>query len=446
MATAKSVSKKRKRDSNSSEGLVFKLAAPSSSSLSPLLVSYPSLQPPTNTAFRCYAPTKAKTDSVDHGKKATDERVDDQDLLLVGESDKVEFISTKEESQRAADAGCRYIVAVHNRRTSALSILPTAKSPHILTRTVKALKSITPTSAPSALQSREAKNALGETFGTKKAKANIRARERNRVDVSAMEGVMGFVMDGIDKGAVGLPTQEEAKETLDSNRLVPPFDISATDSADVYPLHGIIPEVEWKTLSISAFEQATSDKDRQALLFFKWSKWINAHIAGKREQSQETSKGRKKTLKILLYISAMLAFRRFLQKNRKAIEKDKIHEAMSGVPSIIVDSLVSRFTEGIRDSTNHVSTSATETNLLTHVFALCLKVDNFATDTTVLAHDLSMQVSKVNDLFKSLGCKISPLAERDCTRLGLSSSALGTQRAMLKTPVVFPKPRAKRRT
>lgn len=72
-----------------------------------LSVSYPSLQPPTNTAFRCYAPTKAKTDSVDHGKKATDERVDDQDLLLVGESDKVEFISTKEESQRAADAGCR---------------------------------------------------------------------------------------------------------------------------------------------------------------------------------------------------------------------------------------------------------------------------------------------------------------------------------------------------
>jgi len=74
-------------------------------------------------------------------------------------------------------------------------------------RTVKALKSIPPAPAPTALQFREARNTLGETFGTKKAKANIRARERNRVDVSAMEGVMDFVMDGIDKGAVGLPTQ-----------------------------------------------------------------------------------------------------------------------------------------------------------------------------------------------------------------------------------------------
>ena len=38
----------------------------------------------------------------------SDERVEDEkDLLVVGESDKVEFISTKDESQRAADAGCR---------------------------------------------------------------------------------------------------------------------------------------------------------------------------------------------------------------------------------------------------------------------------------------------------------------------------------------------------
>ena len=112
----------------------------------------------------------------------------------------------------------------------------------------------------------------------------------------------------------------------------------------------------------------------------------------------------------------MFAFRRFLQHNRKAVEKGKLHEAMPGVPSIIIDSLVSRFTEVVRDSTtclpnlsarlhllilinSHTLTPATETNLLTHVFALCLKVDNFATDTTVLAHDLSMQVSKYAMLY-----------------------------------------------
>ena len=48
-------------------------------------------------------------------------------------------------------------------------------------------------------------------------------------------------------------------------------------------------------------------------------------------------------------------------------------------------------------------TQEMETNLLTHTFALCLRVDEWATDTTILAGDLSMPVAKVNQLFKSLG-------------------------------------------
>lgn len=55
---------------------------------------------------------------------------------------------------------------------------------------------------------------MGETFGTKKAKANIRAQERNRVDVSAMEGVVGHLMEGIDKGAVGLMTHGTTLQRL----------------------------------------------------------------------------------------------------------------------------------------------------------------------------------------------------------------------------------------
>lgn len=80
------------------------------------------------------------------------------------------------------------------------------KTPHILTHTVKALKSLPSSAAPSKSQYLEAKNALGETFGTKKQKATIRAQERNRIDISAMEGVMGYVMDRIEKGAKGLMT------------------------------------------------------------------------------------------------------------------------------------------------------------------------------------------------------------------------------------------------
>ncbi len=68
-----------------------------------------------------------------------------------------------------------------------------------------------------------------------------------------------------------------------STRLVPPFSDTATDPADVYPLHNIIPEVEWKALgpSISpviALGTGSRAKERQAIFPFKHSSWVNAHI------------------------------------------------------------------------------------------------------------------------------------------------------------------------
>ncbi|KAF8064010.1 Rpa49 subunit specific to nuclear RNA polymerase I [Lyophyllum atratum] len=443
MSTAKSISKKRKRESTTSEGVVFKLSTPTSGPVGPLLVSYPALQAPPSTAFQCYANKKAKNE----GKRAEkDGDIEEQDMTVVGETDNVEFISNEAETRSVANSGCRYLLAVHNRRTSTLSVLPASKSPFILTRTVKALKSIPAAPAPVQQEYRLAKTALGETFGTKKAKANIRAQERNRVDVSAMEGVMDHLQQGIDKGAAGLMTAEEAKEEADKNRLIPPFDAAAVDPDDSYPLHGIIPEVEWKALSVSAFYQAEGDKERLALLHYKWSSWINQHVNERHHGESEPPKRRKKYLKIVLYISAMLAFRRAVEhKSKGGLTRDELAEKLTGIPAVVADGLISRFTESSRGSTTFVSTSATETKLLTYMFALCLKVDGFATDTTVVAHDLSRPVNEVNTLFKSLGCKITVLGERERTRLGLPDSAAAVKRAVLNAPLVFPKPRIRRK-
>lgn len=44
---------------------------------------------------------------------------------------------------------------------------------------------------------REKRNDLGEAFGTRKAKTQIKAEERNKVDVGAMQGVKGHLMESI---------------------------------------------------------------------------------------------------------------------------------------------------------------------------------------------------------------------------------------------------------
>ncbi|KAJ6578859.1 Rpa49 subunit specific to nuclear RNA polymerase I [Mycena vulgaris] len=423
--------KKRKRETSPTRGIAFKLASHSvaSGEVGPALVSFPSLDVPPATAFRCYR-KKAKTSA----------EPDSGELIVAGETDAVEFESNSEESRRVAGAGCRYVIVVHNKRTSALTVLPTSLSPHILSYTVKALKSIEPSPAPSALEYFKARTALGETFGTKKAKAAIRARERNRVDVSAMEGVMDFVMAGIDKAAEGLMTTEEAKEVADSNRPVPPFSATATDPADVYPLHGIIPESEWKALPVSAFYEAGDARARRDALPFRHSQWVNARVEATMEQSD---KEKKRSLKTLFYIASMMAFRRATERKFK---KEELPEKLPGVPSAVVDSLLARFAECPRGSTEPRTTPQLQLRLLTHLLALCLRVDNYAADHALIAHDLSLSIDHINTVFKSLGCKIVRLGERERTKLGLPDSVADEKRAVLTAPVQFPKQRMKKQT
>jgi DNA-directed RNA polymerase I subunit RPA49 len=98
----------------------------------------------------------------------------------------------------------RYYVAVHNKRTRTTSLRPAPT--HVLQREAKALKGIPPT-AVSAADRIAARATLGAAFGTKKAQATLRAQERNKVDVSAMEGVVGHLQDRIAANTGVLPTQ-----------------------------------------------------------------------------------------------------------------------------------------------------------------------------------------------------------------------------------------------
>ena len=72
---------------------------------------------------------------------------------------------------------------------------------------------------------------------------------------------------------------EETKAVANKNRLIPPFSESATDPADIYRLHDIIAEAEWKALSISQFNATQSQKERIAMLPYRKSTWINDHLS-----------------------------------------------------------------------------------------------------------------------------------------------------------------------
>lgn len=100
----------------------------------------------------------------------------------------------------------RYIPAIYDPSTSTLTIHPDTPL-YLMSTTVKRLKAPAPATVYAdamdrAKAWRKNRDALGETFGTRKAKSQIKAEERNKVDVGAMEGVKGHLLGSIAERTV----------------------------------------------------------------------------------------------------------------------------------------------------------------------------------------------------------------------------------------------------
>ncbi|KAI0830235.1 RNA polymerase I associated factor A49-like protein [Trametes gibbosa] len=420
--------KKRKRGAEDAEKTSFALSTQPANQVGPMLASFPSLEPPKSTAFKCYVQKGAD-------KNAPFEA---QPTIVAGEAETVEFFTA---DGPLTSTGCSYMIGVHDKRTNTTTLRPVPL--HILTREVKALKNLRPIEV-STEERMAQRNKLGEAFGTKKAQAAIRARERNRVDIDAMKNVAGHLQDTIMQNTETLPTADEAKATADSSRLIPSYNADAQSPKEVYALHDIIPEAEFNALPISAFKSAKSDKDRISLLPYNRSDWLRLQI----KLIYSAPKANRRDLyiflhcrKIVYYIAAMMAF----SKNSRNIgDKETLQQRLPGVPPIVLDGLISRFAETERSTKKPKMTPQTETMLLTYMFALCLQIEDFAADVETLARDLSMAPTKVSGLFKSLGCTIKKLSPNELKERGLPDIAGETKRAVLKVPLEFPKNRIKR--
>ncbi|KAG8716127.1 DNA-directed RNA polymerase I subunit rpa49 [Ceratobasidium sp. 395] len=404
----------------------------SSSKLGPVLAHFPSLAPPEKTPAYIYG---SNARAIDKTKGSS---------ILVAETPQIEYVSTNQD-QAADGTGytCQYLVAVHDRKNNTVTFRPAPL--YDLTRTVKALKNIEP-QAVSQAQRAQARNVLGEAFGTKKAKAAIRAAERNRVDVAAMKDVQDFVVESVRDGTSALPTKgqtflilfvighlssltDEVVEASLSTRLIPTPNTAATTPAEAYPLSNIVPSSELESISIQPFISASTSQERRALLPFRHSTWLNHRLTQMFVANESISKTK---LKSLIYASILLAFRNTagftLSKantDPRAALREKLDSAM--VPDSVFDGFMERFTETARGGRPAV-TGQTETKLFTYFLALCLRIDSYSVLIGTLATDLKLTPAKLATYFKSLGCKVQGTGDE--------------KRAVLTVPLTFPKPKS----
>lgn len=63
-------------------------------------------------------------------------------------------------------------------------------------------------------------------------------------------------------------------------------------------------------------------------------------------------------------------------------------------------------------------------------------------DASAITRDMSLKQTKVNELFKSLGCKVNELSASERAQKGVGAEeAKGMKRAILTVPLTFPLPK-----
>ncbi|CAD6980699.1 unnamed protein product, partial [Tilletia controversa] len=289
-----------------------------------------------------------------------------------------------------------------------------------------------------------ARRDLGDVFGTKKAKATVRAQDRLKVDASHMTAMLEEVADGIDESAAVLPTVEDITETEAKGKPGPVPDMAATTPAEVYPPNVLIPSSILSTLPIQRLLTSDDEASMRKVLPQPGpgqSDWVSSRmwalVKRVKANSSHGEGGILRTnreearvkLRMAFYLALLWAFR----KNRGVLDdkatlmgKLRIDGASNG--EVIVDDLLSRFAETPRGGGKPILTTTSETRLFTHICALALHLDDFAVDPHDLALALNIPSAKVIDYFKSIGCTVSdvnvPVATPSSNALESSAASL----------------------
>ena len=82
------------------------------------------------------------------------------------------------------------------------------------------------------------------------------------------------------------------EESVNAARLIPAYDADAERPEDIYPLHNVIPELEWAALDSlpPKLKNATDDRARARLLPNARSDWIRQHLMLAYSSSKPKSK------------------------------------------------------------------------------------------------------------------------------------------------------------
>ncbi|KAA1112376.1 DNA-directed RNA polymerase I subunit rpa49 [Puccinia graminis f. sp. tritici] len=403
----------------------------------PALVSFPDVQPdPSTTQFQLYSHRSNEKSPA----------------LLLGQTNELEFRSENQADQ----SNCSYMLGLHVASAGRLTLFPTQL--YQLRPVVKRLRDVDDNRlTEQATDNYEARRTLGTTFGTKKARRALQAAARNKVDPETMTHLEGQISAAIAENSSCLPSATVQAQEVDANRPIPPYNINAANPKDVYLLSDVVTNLELNSIPMGPILNARTAEDAARCLPTSHSQFVNSRLKAlwKRCPDGKLDKKETKRLRILIYISYLIAIRRLHKFSRDSISNKLAIDQDSTTPDSIIDGILNRFTEPVKTSDGslkHNLTSFSKIKLYSYIAVLCLIHDEYMTRVSGLSDDLQEPTKSINDIFLNLGCKMSKLTvpEFEALEEGPASKdakEFNAQRTIAKlvVPLVFPPPKIRKR-
>ncbi|SGZ57022.1 CIC11C00000004964 [Sungouiella intermedia] len=280
------------------------------------------------------------------------------------------------------------------------------------------------------------RTALGEAFGTKKAKAAIVNLEKNRIDADKLQDMELDIVDNVKELTLDLPTRQQLQDAGSVDRPVPPVNENATNVEDVYALHSIIPKKEWASIRInSIFDEETEEKRLEMLPYSK-SAFVAKNLAKFVPLHNESK------VQMLFYASLLFG----VYANRRVRNKNALMERLGNKPSeVLVDGILERFAVsrtsdfGKTKDRSFIIDPYHEDKLLCYLLALLFHIEGFTLEILPLANELNMKPTRLVTLLRTMGAIIKPIGVGMAEAIGLSKKEAATYKvAVLKVPFKLP--------
>ncbi|KAK9474865.1 A49-like RNA polymerase I associated factor-domain-containing protein [Dipodascopsis tothii] len=381
----------------------------------PLLASYAGVSAPEGTVAQGYKRKRS--------------------VVLHAETERIEYNGQNEPDQDV------YYVGLYDAKKGTVEL---AHAPLVtVARTIKANKpkrlvAIKQLNVEARLQ----RNNLGEEFGTKKAKRAIGDLERNAIEADKLESFTDSIVDNITTSTENLPSKEDVKEAEDEERPIPACNEDATIVENIFPIDSLLSKKEQSAIKLGYVIREADEKKKVASFPFKTSGYINTRVAGIHSDEHLLK------LKLLYYASLLMG----LYNNRRTSNKKMLAQKLNHPADVLLDGLIERFTQprasgvGKNKEAAFLMTPKQEDKLLCFLFTTCLWIDDFTVETQVLATELSLKPTRVQELFRTLGARVKACTAAQRDALGLTNAEAANYRlASLALPFKLPEVAKRRR-